>query len=432
MAATDVELRAGAAPQPRPHGVGRAGAGAVTSTALLRDGLIARVLAWSVLGRLPLGMLPLGLLLLARAGGASYAHSALVAAAYGLGLAIATPLASVAVDRRGYRRALIPRAAAFALAAAILCACGAGHAPVLVLIGLAMTLGIAMPPLTASTRSAWRHLTPGESAHGLAMGLDASLHELVFVCGPAVVAVLAAASPVLVIACVGVAGGLGAVRFSAAVADHDLAASGSVRARVGAGLASRGMRALVAVGALMGASLGLLEASVPAFAEAHGNRALSGVAIASLAAGSALGALVSLRLWGAGSPRRRLVIATALSPIAMALPVAAGSLPAMDALMFIAGLPLAAALAGAYSLVSRVAPEQAQTEAFGWMSTALVAGGAAGTALAGALVSLGGSRLPMVAAAGVALVAAAFVVAMRATFGTAKRTGSLTGSEVCT
>jgi MFS family permease len=363
-------------------------------------------------------MLPLGLLLLARTGGASYAQSALVAAAYGLGLAVTTPFASVAVDRRGYRRALIPRAAAFAVAAAILCVCGARHAPVGVLAGLAVTLGIAMPPLTASTRSAWRHLTPTASAHGVAIGLDASLHEIVFVCGPALVAALAVASPVLVIACVGVAGGLGALKFSATVAGHEWATTGGQRVRIGSGLATAGMRALVAVAVLMGASLGLLEAAMPAFAEAHGNRELSGVAIACLAAGSAVGALVSLRLWGAGSPRRRLLVATSLSPIAMTLPAAASSLPAMDVLMFVAGLPLAAALAGAYSLVSRLAPEQAQTEGFGWMSTALVAGGAAGTALAGALVSLQGPRLAMVAAGGVALGSATLAIAARATFGT--------------
>src|SRR5262249_35856901 len=80
-------------------------------------------------------------------------------------------------------------------------------------------------------------------------------------------------------------------------------------------------------------------------------------------------------------------------------PLAAGSLASMCALIAVAGLPLAATLSGAYTLVATLAPPGAQTEAFGWMMTALYTGGAAGTALAGQLVSRGGPSGALEAAA---------------------------------
>ncbi len=66
----------------------------------------AGLFVWSIIARLPSGMAALALVLLVRGGGASYGEAGLVAAAYGIAVAVGAPYGGRQVDRRGARLVL--------------------------------------------------------------------------------------------------------------------------------------------------------------------------------------------------------------------------------------------------------------------------------------------------------------------------------------
>jgi predicted MFS family arabinose efflux permease len=99
---------------------------------------------------------------------------------------------------------------------------------------------------------------------------------------------------------------------------------------------------------------------------------------------------------------RRLLIVLAVMPLAMAPVALADSVASMGILIAVAGVPIAPAFTVSYTLIDRLAPEGATTEAFTATTTAIVAGVALGNAAGGALVGPLGTSLTFLLAAGVA------------------------------
>ena len=109
--------------------------------------------------------------------------------------------------------------------------------------------------------------------------------------------------------------------------------------------------------------------------------------------GSVLGGLwYGSRTWRsplAARYRRLLVVAVVLSaPLIAARSVASGA-----ALSLLSGLTIAPVFACQYALVGRAATAGNETEAFTWVTSALVGGLAAGSAAGGVAISAGGVRL---------------------------------------
>ena len=126
-------------------------------------------------------------------------------------------------------------------------------------------------------------------------------------------------------------------------------------------------------------TFGSLEVALPAFAQQYGSAGRAGLMLGTLAFGSLLGGIwYGARNWSRG--------------------------------LFIA--PSAAA---SFSLVGRLAPEGAVTEAFTWLSTAVTAGFAAGGVIAGLLVEHVSVDAALLATAGCAVLAAVVLYARRAT-----------------
>jgi MFS family permease len=94
----------------------------------------------------------------------------------------------------------------------------------------------------------------------------------------------------------------------------------------------------------LGLGFGAVEIAVPAFAEAEGNRALAGIALAGFSAGSLVGGLVA-GLRPSSDERRRIIVGTFVLTGLMFLPLAATSIGAMAFLLFVAGLPVAPVVA---------------------------------------------------------------------------------------
>jgi predicted MFS family arabinose efflux permease len=184
-------------------------------------------------------------------------------------------------------------------------------------------------------------------------------------------------------------------------------------ARRRAALASRPLRALLVPIALNGSALGATEVGLPALALHTGSRSATGLLLALWSFGSLSGGLMygSLR-WRAPLDVRygALLAAAALSvaPLIFARSVAAGIPFAV-----LAGLAIAPVFSCQYALVGESILPGSETEAFTWVSAALVAGIAGGSAAGGALVSAAGFSAPFVFAFAITAVAAAAAFSMR-------------------
>jgi predicted MFS family arabinose efflux permease len=248
-----------------------------------------------------------------------------------------------------------------------------------------------------------------------AFALDSVLTETIFTVAPLLTALLVVlldpAAALLVSAAAVLVGSVALVTALPPLPRTDAA---QAPGRLGA-LASPGIRTLVATMLPVGFAFGALEVALPAFADDEGAPELAGVLLALWSMGSLAGGLV----YGA-RPRRRplarvhLLIALWL-PFTL-VPLAAATSPvAMALLVLPAGALIAPLIATRNELAGRVAPAGAQTEAFTWPLTAMVAGIALGAAAAGALADGTGWQAAVLAAAGTAAAGAAISAGRRAT-----------------
>ena len=152
-----------------------------------------------------------------------------------------------------------------------------------------------------------------------------------------------------------------------------------------------------------GLTYGSLEVALPAFGQDHGSAGAAGVMLGALALGSALGGLwYGAREWSRDAADLLVLfawpLALGLTPLALA-----SSIPMMTVLLLIAGLFIAPSAAASFLLVGRLSPEEAVTEAFTWLSTAVTFGFALGGALAGQLIERASVDAALLATAGFAL-----------------------------
>jgi hypothetical protein len=149
---------------------------------------------------------------------------------------------------------------------------------------------------------------------------------------------------------------------------------------------------------LTGLAIGAIGVGIPALALHAGSRPATGLLLALWSVGSITGGLwYGAREWQAPlTARYRALLWTGV--ICMAPLIAARTIPEGVVGAVLAGLVIAPVFSCQYALVGRSVPAGAQTEAFTWVSSALVGGLAAGSALGGAAVSLGGVSAPFVLA----------------------------------
>lgn len=383
----------------------------IASVARLPD--VRRVLAASLVGRLPTGMFPVAIVLLTRADGGSYARAGLLTLAYTLGAAVAGPPIGRAVDRLG-QSAVLWATGWVSLAAALgLGAVGAGEP---VAAGtLAVVVGAATPPLEPCLRALWPRILPDDDLTQAAYALDAAVQELVFVAGPLVVvaAVALAGEPAGPVSA-GLLGLAGTAAF--ATSRHSRAWRGQPRTADWAGPLRRGGVLVVLLAlALVGFALGATAIGLPAFAEEAGERSLAGWLLAAEAGGSMVGGFGYGVLPWRGSAHRRLPLLLALLCVGYLPLLLTPAPPGMLALAFLAGFMLAPTLACAFVVLDAEAPSGTVTEAFAWLVTAILVGSSAGSGIAGALISASGveAGLATCFAAALAATAAALPLARR-------------------
>ena len=376
-------------------------------TTLLSQRDVRRTVGVSLLGRLPIGVTGLAILLLVQTESGSFAQGGLASGCYVAGLAAVAPALGRLIDRYGPRAILLWCGIAFPAALAGLVAAASSPLPSSLVFTLAAAAGASFPPITVCMRTYLKRSFSDDALLAAAYSLESVLIELIFIVGPAIVALLvalaSAGSAVLFAAACGFAG---TMLFLGSPAVRSWHVARRAHSGLLGPLAERGFLPLIAVILCYSCAFGLTEIGITAYASEAGSPAMAGVLLALMSVGSAVGGLAygsrswhvplarqffnMLALMGAG-----LVLLTLRwSPLAFAL------------LCVIAGIVMAPALIIQSMLVAKLARAEHSTEAFTWSTSALLAGVGLGLAAGGAVLDWLDWRAPVGAAALMALTAA--------------------------
>jgi MFS family permease len=371
-----------------------------------------------LLARLPIGINGLATVLFLRAETGSFAVAGAAAGALALGSGLGAPVGARLVDSYG-RRVLLGLAAAHGAGLLALVALGSLAAPAGALIPVSLLTGLALPPVSSVMRALYPRLLGDEPALvQSAYALDSVVTETIFIAGPLLTAALVTLvrpASALVLSAAAVIAGTTAFLAALPASERERAPAADRRASPLGALRAPGIRTLVLSMLPVGFAFGALEVALPAFATHHGEPALAGLLIAVWSVGSLAGGLA----YGARARRAPLaevhVRVVALLPVGF-LPLTLAVSPLSMALLVIpAGLLIAPLIATRNELAGLVAPPDAETEAFTWPLTALVAGVSVGAAAAGGIVEAGGWRAAVAAATLAAAAGSATALARRAT-----------------
>ena len=379
---------------------------------------VVNVTASQLFARLPLGILSLAILLHVQARTGSYAIAGVVVACTSVGEALAMPVTARLLGRVGMVPTLV--SAAVVNSVAMLALAGV-HAPTTVLMALGFFIGASMPPLLPAVRALYPQMVPGNELRAL-FALDTTAQELIWVIGPVAATFLASAIstaiPLLFSAGVTVVGTawflLSARRLRPRI-ERSPAAFGKV-------LANRAVILAMVASLPLVASFTTLEVGVLAL---YGNHNFSaGIALAAAGLGSLIGGVVfGHRHLGV----RGLALAMAVVAVGTVLFGLADGYPLQIAALLVSGLGFAPALAAIYMMVSQETAEHAAAEAFGWLNSGALVGGALGTALGGVIADAYDPFVVVIASATLALAAACTPLIAR----TAGPVSGLSRAPVC-
>jgi predicted MFS family arabinose efflux permease len=263
--------------------------------------------------------------------------------------------------------------------------------------------------VSSSMRLAWGRMAGAENRTA-AYSVVTLTQEIAVLLGPlllaAIVAVASAAAAVLVV------GGLASLGtlVLAAVMPRQLHADPTEQRR--SALRSPRVRLALFVNLLFALALGCVELAIPALTGERGVPAVSGLLLGVMSVGGILGAVVyASRRWERGASAR-LVVLLVVYTIAIVPLIATPSFALMVIPLLLAGAALNPVVTTVALLVEDHAGAAA-AEAFGWQSTSLAVGAAAGNALSGPLAQHHGASAAFAAAAIAAALATIFAMLAR-------------------
>jgi predicted MFS family arabinose efflux permease len=183
-------------------------------------------------------------------------------------------------------------------------------------------------------------------------------------------------------------------------------------ARPSSALRAAGVRLALVVNLVFALAIGCADLGIPALAGERGAPAVSGLLLAAMSVGGILGAIAyAARRWNSATPSR-LSVLLALFATAMAPLIATPSFAVMVIPLVFAGAAINPIVTTVALLVADHAGAAA-AEAFGWQSTSLALGAAAGNVLSGPLAEAHGAGAAFAAAAIAALLAAVLAALVR-------------------
>ncbi|MEV6344274.1 MFS transporter [Actinoplanes sp. NPDC051851] len=369
--------------------------------AVLRAPHVPLALVASQIGRLPLASAPLALLVFARQA-QSLTLAGVIVAVYTAGMAISAPLLARLVDR--WRQPPVLWGSALVSAAGFVLIAVGGHAIPPTLIG-AFVAGLGTPPLEACLRALWPVLVPS-SLVPAAYTLDIAVQEIIFVVGPLItLAAGAAGGPTAGLLTAAALQVIGVAAFGLTPAVRQW--HGKQTRRHWAGPLRVWQFSIMIVGvSCVGAAVGSLPVALTGYAEAAGDRSLTGWLLAAQAGGALIGGLIYTRVTP-GDVRRLPVLAGVFAIGYLPLLLTPGPV-LMGGLSAISGLMLPPLLTAVFLAADRLAPAGTAVEAFAWIMTAFTVGSALGAAITGPLTA----SLPTYGFAFAPAVGAISVVAM--------------------
>jgi predicted MFS family arabinose efflux permease len=360
-----------------------------------------RLLALSIIARLPPEMFSIGLLVYTQRLTGSFAAAGVVTGVYALAVGVGGPRLGQLVDRRGQRSVLLPSASVAAVLLIAVAVMPPGT-PVAVLVALATGIGLATPPVGACLRAQLPALLSDPAAARAGYALEASVVELTYIFGPPLTLCIGALwSPGGALAVGGVVLLVATAAFAAQPATRSWEAAPAARRPRGGALGAPAMRLLVVVLVAVGALLGADEVAVTVVAKALDSTTVAAPLLALWGAGSFIGGvLVTRRGGGARSAAGLTLLLAALTVGHLALIPADGSVLTLGIVLLFAGAAIAPTEATLYAMVDGAASPETITEAFAWLATAMAVGGAAGAAGAGVLADRAGPAAAFALAGG--------------------------------
>ena len=380
---------------------------------LLNRPAVKWLLGSSLVARLPISMTAIAVILAVTAADGSYARAGAVMAAFVVAEGIAQPLVGRAADRLG-RRLILRVLAVLNAAAAVGFAIGL-TLPLVWVLALAALTGATSPPVAATMRAAWTGLVSGPARQS-AYALEATAQELLFIVGPALTALLAAAlSPRIALAATGVFGLIGTLAMTHGKSGRavDARAEDHGPRHRGSALRIAGLRRCMATLGLIVLALNCIELGVIA-AVSGGDHAsaLAGVVISLWSVGSMVGGFV----YGARGGSSRLPASYIVAAVAVSFAVLAivpDNRVVLTVLLVLGGTTVAPMFGRMYAEVSASVPSSIITEAYSWIAVANLAGAAIGAPLGGYLVGGPGPRYAFLVGAGAAVVSAVIAHGLR-------------------
>jgi predicted MFS family arabinose efflux permease len=341
-----------------------------------------------LLARMPMAMMGIGIVLLVTDHTGSYAAAGRLAAVYVLGNALgALPLARL-VDSTGQRRVLLPASLVSATAVALMVVAVTEDWPPVAAYLTAALAGTTFPNVGAAVRARWAHAVRERDTLETAFAWEAVNDEVVFIAGPTLVTLLAAAlDPVAALTLAGGALLVGTVWLTSQRAtEPPVDRGGSDAAAARQPMPWSGLAPLVATSFLLGAMFGACEVATIALADEQARPAMAGVilalwALGSLVAGLVTGALDFRRSAAARFRGGLLGLAVLMAPTPFVT-----DLLGMGALLLFAGLAIAPTLIAAVSWIESLVPARRLNEGMAVFHTALVVGVAPGAAVSGLVV----------------------------------------------
>jgi predicted MFS family arabinose efflux permease len=351
----------------------------------------------------------LGIILVVREAGGSLSLAGGAAAAFLVATGAARPLQGRLIDRLGPGPVLIPCAAIHLAGFAGLVAwtqLEGGTWPVLL---FAIPIGLGEPPVSASMRITWGRMADTEDRTA-AYSVVTLTQELAVLLGPlllaAIVAIASAALAVLVVGGLASAGSVVLALVMPGRPDRSAAVGRRSAMR------SPGVRLALIVNLCFALALGCIELGIPALSGERGVPALSGVMLGVMSVGGVLGAIAyAARRWGMTASARLALLLTAYTVTIVPL-IGTPSFALMVIPLLLAGAALNPIVTTVALLVEDHAGAAA-AEAFGWQSTSLAMGAAAGNALSGPLAEHHGASAAFVAAAIAATLATILAILAR-------------------
>ncbi|WP_433674506.1 MFS transporter [Microbacterium gorillae] len=384
---------------------------------LLRTPGVARIIIAQLVARFPNGMTSLAILMHVEQITGYYAAAGLVLAATSVGQAIAGPVASRWMGRWGSRPVIgtmigVCAAALIAITTlhlvvpeAVVRGDGGVFPPIVfIYMVLGFIAGLSTPPIQSAVRTIYPKMVNSRQLTPL-FSLDASLQEIIWIIAPVLITLVSTQINTIVglftIVAILVGGGtwflvlpeVGRVRIPQS------------RRSFGKVLSKPAVLLATLVGFLLIGACTAVEAGVIA-TFGHGG-VEAGLVLAVFSVGSLAGGLVSgaipISRWAMA--RRLLIVTVGLAVIPFFVnPEWAGEPWAIGTALTLAGIGVAPALAVLFAMTTASVKFSDTAEAFGWVATGQLIGGAAGSALAGFLIDGIGPAGAYIAAAGLALV----------------------------